>query len=41
MPSKPIRIKRGKKEVNRSGKPKEWSNKPMGTIRGKDEVKMR
>ena len=37
MVSKPIRMIKGKEEVNRPRKPKKC-NKPMGTIRDKEEV---
>ena len=38
MASRSTRIITGKEEVNGLRKPKEWSSKPMGTIRGKFEV---
>jgi len=38
MASGPMKIKRGKEEVNGLRKPKEWSSKPMRKIRDKDEV---
>ena len=38
MASRSTRIITGKEEVNGLMKPKEWSSKPMGTIRGKWEV---
>ena len=38
MASRSTRIITGKEEVNGLMKPKEWSSKPMETIRGKWEV---
>ena len=38
MADRSTRIIRGKEEVNGLRKPKEWSSKPMGTIRGKFKV---
>ena len=34
----PIKVTRGKEEVNGPRKPKELSNKPMGVKRGKEGV---
>ena len=39
MASRPMEIKRGKKGVNGTRKPKEQSSKPMGIMRAKGEVK--
>ena len=36
--SRPTRVKRGKEWVNGPRKPKEWSSKSMGIIKGKEEA---